>query len=280
MVAVLAYIPSPSSGNIGPFHAYGLMIALGVVVAVVVGERRWKARGGDPKDIGDIALWVVLAGVIGARVYHLFTGYDWQTGGITGTVEIWKGGLSIWGAVIGGGLALLIFTKVKHRDTLGILDAVAPAVLLAQAIGRFGNYFNQELFGGPTKLPWGLEIDPAHRPAGYARFATFHPTFLYEALWCVLCFGLIVLVERRFRVRKGQSVALYVALYCAGRFVFENIRIDKATAIFGVRFNAFVAAILCVAGAVWFVYLAKRGTPYPEGAAAAPEGTSAVGTRG
>ncbi len=278
---MLAFIPSPSSGNLGPFHAYGLMIALGVVVAVVVGERRWKRRGGDPKDIGDIALWVVVAGVIGARVYHLFTGYDWHAGGITGTVEIWKGGLSIWGAVIGGTLALVIFTRVKHRDTLGILDAVAPAVLLAQAIGRFGNYFNQELFGGPTKLPWGLEISPDKRPAGYAKYATYHPTFLYESLWCVLCFGIIVFVERRFRVRKGQSVALYVALYCAGRFVFENIRIDKATAIFGVRFNALVAAILCVAGAVWFVYLAKRGTPYPEVAEAAPaESAPSVGAAG
>src|SRR4051812_4145808 len=167
------------------------MLALGVVAAAYVSERRWVARGGDPKTIGQIAVPVVISGVVGARVYHLFTGYSWSDHGLIGTVQIWKGGLSIWGAVGGGLIAVIVLAHRRHLDMYMLMDAIAPGLLIAQAIGRWGNYFNQELFGRPSGLPWALEIDPAHRPVGYASDKTFHPTFLYESLWCLLVFGII-----------------------------------------------------------------------------------------
>jgi prolipoprotein diacylglyceryl transferase len=144
------------------------------------------------------------------------------------------------------------------------MDAIAPAVLIGQAIGRFGNYFNQELFGRPTTLPWGLEIDLAHRPAGYTQYATFHPTFLYESMWCLLVFGIIVLAERRIGLRKGQAFAMYVCLYTLGRTEFEALRIDKATRVFGIRFNLLVSAALCIGAAIWFFLLARRNPTRPD----------------
>jgi prolipoprotein diacylglyceryl transferase len=262
---LLGYIPSPSKGilHIGPIplHAYGLCLAIGVLVAASVAERRWEAKGGRPGVIGEIGVAVVVAGVIGARVYHLFTGYDWHTGGIAGTVKIWQGGLSIWGAVGGGAIALLIEAHRKHLPKGMLLDAVAPGVVLAQAIGRWGNYFNQELFGRPTKLPWGLEIDVAHRPAHYVAFKTFQPTFLYESLWCLAVFAVLVWTERHYRLRPGQTFAQYVAMYTFGRFFFELMRSDPATRVFGVRFNALVSAALCVIAAASFVIRARRPAP-------------------
>ncbi|HWS47299.1 MAG TPA: prolipoprotein diacylglyceryl transferase, partial [Acidimicrobiia bacterium] len=187
--AVLAYIPSPPHGivHIGPvpLHAYGLMLALGVLAAAKIAEMRWVRRGNAQKDFAAIVVPVVVAGVVGARIYHLFTGYKWSQNGIVGTVEIWKGGLSIWGAVAGGVIAVAIVGRRRHLDVVELLDVIAPGLALAQAIGRWGNYFNQELFGRPTTLPWALKIDPAHRPAGYTQYATFHPTFLYESLYCL-----------------------------------------------------------------------------------------------
>src|ERR1700722_2930989 len=213
---MLGYIPSPSHGivHVGPLqlHAYGLMLAIGVLVAAKIAEIRWQRTGNDPKAIAEIAVPVVIAGVIGARVYHLFTGYKWSEGGIAGAFEIWKGGLSIWGAV-GGGLIVVVFlARRKHLDALTLLDAIGPGVVVAQAIGRWGNYFNQELFGRPSKLPWALEIDKAHRPVGYERFATFQPTFLYESIWCLLVFATIVWLEHNHELVKGQAFALYVAM--------------------------------------------------------------------
>lgn len=264
-----ASIPSPSHNvvHIGPLplHMYGIMIALGVLVAVKIADVRWVRRGYRDAEIGEIAVWLVGSGVVGARVYHLFTGYNWDTGGITGAFEIWKGGLSIWGAIGGGVIAAMVVAHVKHIDKLALLDAVAPGVLAAQAIGRWGNYFNQEIFGGPTKLPWGLEIDLAHRPVGYQQFSTFHPTFLYESLYCLVVLALLLVLERRFRFRKGQTFAGYVTLYCLGRFFFENMRIDKASEVFGLRFNALLSAALCVFGAAWFVWLGRRAEGvYPD----------------
>jgi prolipoprotein diacylglyceryl transferase len=261
-VSLLGFIPSPSKGilHLGPIplHAYGLCLAVGVLAAAYVAERRWEARGGKPGTIGEIGLVVVVSGVVGARVYHLFTGYDWHTGGIAGTVKIWQGGLSIWGAVGGGAIAVVVMARRKHLPTLKLMDAIAPGVVLAQAIGRWGNYFNQELFGRPTRWPWGLEIDVAHRPAQYIAFRTFQPTFLYESLWCLAVFGLLLWAERRFRFRPGQTFALYVALYTFGRFFFELMRSDPASQVFGVRFNALLSAVLCVIGVVWFVVLSRR----------------------
>jgi prolipoprotein diacylglyceryl transferase len=267
----IAYIPSPAHGiyYLGPLplHLYGLMLAIGVLVAAWIAEKRWAAAGHDPKEIGQIAVPVIIGGVIGARVYHLFTGYKWSENGLVGTVEIWKGGLSIWGAVAGGAIAVIFIARKHHLDVLALMDAIAPGVVVAQAIGRWGNYFNQELFGRPTTLPWGLEIDRAHRPLGYEQYATFHPTFLYESLWCLAVFGVLIWSEKRFHFRRGQTFALYVALYTFGRIWFEALRVDEASKIFGIRFNLLLSAVLCVVGIVWFVWLGRRpvaDTPTPE----------------
>jgi prolipoprotein diacylglyceryl transferase len=265
----VAFIPSPKHGivHIGPLplHAYGLMLAIGVLVATKVAETRWTRRGRDPKEFAAIVVPVVIAGVVGARIYHLFTGYKWSDSGFVGAFEIWKGGLSIWGAVGGGLIAVLVLARRYKLDTLVLMDVIAPGVVLAQAIGRWGNYFNQELFGKPTKLPWALEIDLAHRPRGFTQYATFHPTFLYESLWCLLVFGTLLLVERRFALKRGQTFALYVAMYTFGRIWFEALRIDDATRIFGVRFNLLLSIVLCGFGIVWFVWLGRRpSSPGPE----------------
>ena len=202
---MLGYIPSPAHGivNLGPLelHAYGLMLAIGVLVAAKIADVRWRRTGHDPKVIAEIAVPVVIGGVIGARVYHLFTGYKWSEGGVLGAFEIWKGGLSIWGAVAGGLIAVVIISRRRHLDTLALLDAIAPGVVVAQAIGRWGNYFNQELFGRPSKLPWALEIDLAHRPLHFERYTTFQPTFLYESLWCLVS----VLHDRRPRAHARPA---------------------------------------------------------------------------
>jgi prolipoprotein diacylglyceryl transferase len=261
---MLGYIPSPSHGivHIGPLqlHAYGLMLAIGVLVAAKIADARWQRAGHNPRVIAEIAVPVVIGGVIGARVYHLFTGYKWSESGILGAFEIWKGGLSIWGAVGGGLLVVVFLARRRHLDTLALLDAIGPGVVVAQAIGRWGNYFNQELFGRPTKLPWALEIDKAHQlAAGYVGTAkTFHPTFLYESIWCLLVFATIVGLERHRGLKKGQAFALYVAMYCFGRVFFEWLRVDPASKIFGVRFNLLLSAVLCVVGAVAFVRLGRR----------------------
>lgn len=266
----MAFIPSPKNGilHIGPLplHAYGLMLAIGVLVAAKVAETRWIRTGRDAKDFSAIVVPTVIAGVIGARVYHLFTGYSWDAGGIKGAFEIWKGGLSIWGAVLGGLIAVLVLARRRHLPALVLMDSCAPGIVLAQAIGRWGNYFNQELFGRPTTLPWGLKIDVAHRPPGFTQYATFHPTFLYESLWCLLVFGTIVFVERRAAskgnpLKRGQVFALYVAMYCFGRIWFEALRIDSAERIFGIRFNLLLSIVLSVFGAVWFVWLGRRPQP-------------------
>ncbi len=264
---MIGYIPSPEHGTIGigslQLHAYGLMLAIGVLVAAKIADVRWRRAGNDSRVIGEIAVPVVVAGVIGARIYHLFTGYKWSDGGITGALEIWKGGLSIWGAVAGGLIAVIFLARRRHLDTLALLDAMGPAVVVAQAIGRWGNWFNQELFGKPSKLPWALEIDPAHRPLGYALTKTFQPTFLYESIWCLLVFATIVWLERHRGLVKGQAFALYVAMYTFGRIFFEAMRIDPASKIFGIRFNLLLAAVLCAGATAWFVRLERKRSTAP-----------------
>lgn len=264
-----ASIPSPSRGviEIGPLdlHAYGLMLALGVLAAAAVTQRRWARWGHDPKEIAEIAVPVVVAGVVGARVYHLFTGYDWDDDGAAGALRIWEGGLSIWGAVGGGLLALAVLARARRLDLLSLMDAIAPGLALAQAIGRWGNWFNQELFGRPTDLPWALEIDVEHRPVGYVADDTFHPTFLYESLWTLGLAAGIVWLERTRPLRRGQAFALYVTVYTFGRVFLEALRVDAATELFGVRFNLLLSVVLCVGGAAWFVWLGRRA-PRPSGA--------------
>lgn len=280
-MTVLASIPSPKNGvvHIGPLplHAYGLMLAVGVVVGVRLSEPRATRRGFKEGTISELATWLVVGGVIGARVYHLFTGYKWNQKGLAGTVKIWEGGLSIWGAVLGGAVALLILARKRNLDALLLCDAMGPAVAVAQGIGRWGNWFNQELFGRPTSLPWGLEIDFAHRPIGYEKSTTFHPTFLYESLWCFTLFAIIVLLERRrggAGLKRGQSFALYIALYTFERFWMELLRVDDASRLFGVRFNALLSAVLFVLSTLWFIRLGRR----PQSTIAPPNDIPADGT--
>ena len=191
-------IPSPSQGTweIGPFplRAYALCIIAGIIVAIWIGERRWVARGGTAGEVADLAVWAVPFGLVGGRIYHVMT--DWQLyfgedqNPIT-ALYIWRGGLGVWGAIAMGALGVVIGARLRGIRLLPVLDAMAPGVLIAQALGRWGNWFNQELFGRPTDLPWALEIDEAHRPSGYLDSATFHPTFLYEFLWCLAAFAVV-----------------------------------------------------------------------------------------
>ncbi len=289
----LLSIPSPSEGvwHLGPFpvRAYALAIILGVVAAVWSGERRWLARGGAPGQISDIALWAVPAGLIGARAWHVATDSDLYFGAgghPVGALEVWNGGLGIWGAIMGGLLGAWLYAR-RHGILLRPLaDALAPSLLLAQALGRFGNYFNQELFGKPTDLPWGLEIDPVHRPSGFEQFATFHPTFLYEALWNLAAIAVILWADRRFRLGYGRVFALYVMLYTLGRSWIENLRIDPVELqdVGGLRFNVWTSIVLFVLAAAYFVVASRRHprphsreeTPFVEGRAPVePSGSAA-----
>jgi prolipoprotein diacylglyceryl transferase len=248
---VIAFIPSPSSAavHIGPLQlrAYGLCIALGVWAAAALCSRRFARRGGDPRLISSVALWAVPAGIIGARLYHVVTDYELYLppgGHPLDAFKIWDGGLGIWGGVAGG---LLVGARVARRrgaDVALLLDCVAPALPLAQAIGRWGNYFNQELFGKPTRLPWALRIDAAHRPAVYATARTFQPIFLYESLWDLCVVGIVLWVERRFRLRSGSLLAVYAAAYTFGRFFTEYERIDFAHRLGPLRLNDWTSIIV------------------------------------
>jgi phosphatidylglycerol---prolipoprotein diacylglyceryl transferase len=264
---LLASIPSPSSGvlDIGPLsvHVYGILLAVGVVVAAVMTGRRWARWGRSRREFDDIVVWIVIGGVVGARLYHVATDYEKFEGDWLRVFEIWKGGLSIWGVVAGGAIAVLIVCRVKHLNTLLLCDAIVPGLLVAQAIGRWGNWFNQELFGEPTRLPWGLEIDPAHRPPGYLGTTTFHPTFLYESLYCLALVALLLWIERRWRLRSGQLLGLYLATYCFGRFWLENLRIDEAKLVGPLRVNAWVSLLVLMGGVAMFVWLGRNGSIDP-----------------
>jgi prolipoprotein diacylglyceryl transferase len=206
----------------------------------VITERRWVARGGRPGEVLDIAVWAVPFGILGGRLYHVLTTpqpYFGEGGDPLRAFAIWEGGLGIWGAIALGGVGAWIACRRRGIPLPAFGDAIAPALLVAQAIGRLGNWFNQELFGRPTTLPWALEIDPVHRPAEYQAFATFHPAFLYELLWNLAAAAVVVWADRRFRLSHGRAFALYVALYCAGRLWIELLRIDDANRILGVRLN-------------------------------------------
>jgi prolipoprotein diacylglyceryl transferase len=243
----VALIPSPpfNAVHLGPFQIrlYGVMIALGVVAAVAMAGRRWERRGGDRSDISALAAWAVPAGLVGARAYHVITDPELFRGRWLHVFAIWEGGLGIPGGLLAG---VLVGVAVARRRRLRIgvlLDAVAPAIPLAQAIGRLGNWFNQELYGRPTGLPWGLRIDPAHRPAGLEHVATYHPTFLYEALWNLLLIGVLLRIEQRSSLRPGRLFALYVGGYALGRLWVESLRIDHANTILGLRLNIWVSLL-------------------------------------
>lgn len=264
-------IPSPDQGvwHLGPFpvRAYALAIILGVVAAVWMGEKRWVARGGTSGQVGDVALWAVPFGLIGARLYHVMTDHDLYFGAGKNAwtaLQIWQGGLGIWGAIAGGAFGAWLACRRYGIKMLPLMDALAPALLLAQAIGRWGNYFNQELFGRPTTKPWGLEIDVAHRPDGYAEFATFHPTFLYECLWNLGAMGVVLYLDKRLRLGYGRCFALYVMAYCLGRGWIEHLRIDAVeyNDVLGLRLNVWTSIILFTAALLYFI-LAGRKHPAP-----------------
>ena len=264
---ILASIPSPSQGvwHIGPFplRAYALCIIAGVVVAVWLGEKRWVARGGKAGQVGDIAVWAVPFGLVGGRLYHVITDNDLYFGKgrdpIT-ALYVWHGGLGIWGAVALGGLGAYIGARRAGVKFLPLADALAPGIAIAQAIGRWGNWFNQELFGRPTGLPWGLEIDRAHRPVGYKQFETFHPTFLYECIWDLGVAGLVIWADRRFKLGYGRAFAVYVMGYTAGRAWIEDLRIDtvQMNNVFGLRLNVWTSIVLFLAAAAYFVWSSRR----------------------
>ncbi len=275
MLAVLASIPSPPDNaiSIGPLElrAYGLAIAIGAIVAVEIARRRWIATGGDADAVGEVAVWAIPAGFVGARLYHVIT--DWRRfeDAPLDAFKVWEGGLGIPGAILLGALVGVAVARRKGYDVPLLMDAVAPAIPVAQAIGRLGNWFNQELFGRPTDLPWGLEIDRARRPDGYESVATFHPTFLYEALWNLALAAFLVVLGRRKVLRPGQLFVLYVGGYGLGRLWVEALRIDTATRIAGVRVNIWVSSLTVLAAVVWFLWWQRRPEPEPEpGAEADP----------
>jgi prolipoprotein diacylglyceryl transferase len=262
-----AYIPSPSRGEwfLGPIpiRGYAFAIILGVIAAIWIAERRWVARGGRPGTAGDIALWAVPFGLIGGRLYHVLT--DWQLYFGDGrdpwrALQIWQGGLGVWGAISLGAVGAWIGCRRAGIRLPPFADAAAPGIAVAQAIGRFGNWFNQELYGRPTDLPWGLRIDEDHRLPGYEDIATYHPTFLYEALWCLGLAALIVWADRRFQLGHGRAFALYVAGYTAGRGWIEYLRIDPAHEILGLRLNDWTSLLLFV-GAVAYIVISARLRP-------------------
>jgi len=260
---VLAYIPSPHTGvvHIGPLqlHMYGLTLLVAILACIWLTGRRWIAIGGDWELVTRVAVWGVAFGVLGARFYHDATSWGevpnpkWQ-----GIWEVWKGGLGIWGGIALGALAGSIVVRRAGYSVAAFLDAAAPGLLLAQAIGRIGNWWNQELYGKPTTLPWGLKIDAAHRPLNYLDHATFHPTFLYELIWDLLGVAVLLYVSRRFTIRAPGLFALYIAWYCFGRFFEELLRIDPAHHIAGLRLNAWVSIVLFVLSVAYFIWHQRK----------------------
>jgi prolipoprotein diacylglyceryl transferase len=260
-LALIGSIPSPSSNQIdlGPLslNFYGLCIGIGVLVAVWMGQRRWAARGGDPEDVASVATWAVPAGLIGARAYHVIT--DWRP--IEEWLKVWEGGLGIPGGLIGG-IGVGVWAARRRGMDLGqAVDALVPGIPVAQAIGRLGNWFNQEIFGRPSDLPWAVEIDPQHRPARYADQATFQPAFLYEALWNLAVAAVLIRLDRTGRLRKGMVLPLYVLGYGIGRFLVESIRTDAATHILGIRVNHWMSGAAVVLSLVALVVLSRRSGP-------------------
>jgi prolipoprotein diacylglyceryl transferase len=279
---VIAYFPSPPQGvwHLGPIplRAYALFIIIGIIAALLIGDRRWAARGGERGVIYDIALWAVPFGLIGGRLYHLAT--DWRTyfgeggAGPIAALRIWDGGLGIWGAVALGGVGAWIACRRRDIPLPAFGDAIAPGIVLAQAIGRIGNYFNQELFGRETTMPWGLEIFYRRDPAGFVDVHSLdgvstgqlamvvQPTFLYELLWNLLVFAILIYLDRRFAIGHGRLFAAYIALYCVGRFCIELLRDDTATHVAGIRINSFTSMFVFI-GAVVYLILAPKGREDP-----------------
>jgi prolipoprotein diacylglyceryl transferase len=265
MNGLLAAIPSPAQGvwHLGPvpIRAYAIAILIGIVVAYFMLKRRWAARGGDPDKVLDVVYWAVPFGIVGGRIYHVITSpdaYFGKGGDPVHALYIWNGGLGIWGAIALGAVGAYIGCRRVGFKFAPFADALAPGLLVAQAIGRLGNWFNQELFGGPTTLPWGLRIDDAHLPPGYAPGTLFHPTFLYELIWNLAAAAFIIWADRRFRLGHGRVFWLYVSTYCLGRLWVEMVRIDDAHHFFGMRLNVWTALLVGLGALVAFLVVGRR----------------------
>jgi prolipoprotein diacylglyceryl transferase len=275
-----AAIPSPPHNgfDIGPlfFHAYGIAYVFAVAAAIVLSRMRWRRLGGDPELPFEIAMWAFPGGLIGGRIYFDITTPSQIPDHWWGVFAVWDGGLGIWGGILGGVLTGLWVARrrLDHTQLLQLMDVVGPILLVSQSIGRIGNYFNQELFGRPSRLPWALKISPAHRPAGYARFATFEPTFLYEICWNLLLFAVLSWLWRTRRFRAPGLFWLYVAGYSGFRVFEETQRIDYSNHFLGMRVNFWIASLLCVFALTCFTLIQRgfRGWGV-EAAAPAPPGT-------
>ncbi|MER5554434.1 prolipoprotein diacylglyceryl transferase [Streptomyces sp. NPDC002793] len=257
----LAFIPSPSTGVIElgpiPLRGYAFCIIIGVFVAVWLGNKRWVARGGRAGTVADVAVWAVPFGLVGGRLYHVITDYQLYFSDGENWVDafkIWEGGLGIWGAIALGAVGAWIACRRRGIPLPAWADALAPGIAIAQAIGRWGNWFNQELYGKQTDVPWALKISEGpNRVAG-----TYHPTFLYESLWCVGVALLVIWADRRFKLGHGRAFALYVAAYCAGRGWIEYLRVDEAHHVLGLRLNVWTAIIVFVLAVAYIVISAKK----------------------
>ena len=264
-------IPSPSlsSFSVGPLtiHFYALCIITGIAAAIWIGRKRYANLGGNPDDVSEVAIWAVPFGIIGGRIYHVITSpsqYFGANGNPIDALRIWEGGLGIWGAISLGVVGAYLYFRT-HKTSLNfrqLLDSLAPGVVVAQAIGRIGNYFNQEVFGRPTELPWGLEIDPVNRPNGFESYSTFHPTFLYELLWCLVVAVLLIKLPGVLKLitsKQGDVFALYIFGYTAGRVWIETLRIDEANLILGLRLNIWVSLIVLITASAYLIASKRRG---------------------
>ncbi len=264
---MLASIPSPPANGLqlGPLsvHAYGLMYVIGITLAILIARRRWEAQGGSRLLVYEIGVWGVLAGLIGGRVYFDLTTPAYVPPHWWGPLAVWHGGLGIWGGVALGTVVGVWRLRRRGAAVGAFMDAAVPGILVAQAVGRIGNYFNQELFGRPTTLPWALYIDPAHRPASYLHHATFQPTFLYELVFDLALAGALVWLGHHRRIRTPGLFALYVAGYSAFRLFEESLRIDPAHHLLGLRLNTYVAGALTLAGLAWFTLQHQGAAPPP-----------------
>jgi len=268
----LAFIPSPSTNgfHLGPLdiHVYGLMYVVAITLAVIITRRRWRAVGGNPDLVSDVALWAVPAGIIGGRIYFdITTPFDIKPAHVWwGPLAVWNGGLGVWGGIAAGAAVGIWRVHRAGADWRLMADAVAPALLVAQAVGRIGNYFNQELYGKPTSLPWGLEIAPAHRVAGYTHYATFQPSFLYELIFDLALAAALVWLGHHRDIRPPGLLALYVTGYSGYRIFEETIRIDSSAHFLGLRLNLFIAIAVALAGLAWFIVSQRHRPPRPPAA--------------
>ncbi|MEN8238303.1 MAG: prolipoprotein diacylglyceryl transferase [Actinomycetota bacterium] len=263
---LLGAIPSPAQNvlEVGPLtiHFYGILIAIGVIVAIVVSRKRYVRFGGSGEFFEKTAIWAVVIGFLGARAGYVLTHSGNFIDRPYAVFFIWEGGLALYGGLLFGALTFVFLVNRHEGDLFSIGDATAVGIPLAQAIGRLGNYFNQELFGTPTRLPWGLEIDAAHRPPQFAEFATFHPTFLYELVWnAFILVPVILLLEKREKLAKGASFGVYIAMYAFIRFWMELLRTDTTYRLFGISRNGWVSVLAFAGGVAWIWWMQKRNEP-------------------